>query len=178
MLQRLRHPKRLVRRLMGRVRARRRGLRGAYVQRGVKLTGPGEYDLAPESTICQDAQVWVGPGAVLSLAPTSKIGIRNVVNVESGLSVGEGTGISWDVQISDTDFHDITHGDGVSRARSAPIVIGEHVLIGARSMILKGVKIGDGAVVGAGSVVTSDVPAGAIVAGNPAQIVGHAESWT
>lgn len=50
-------------------------------------------------------------------------------------------------------------------------MIGKNVFIGARSIVMKGVTIGDGAVVGAGSVVTKDVPANAIVAGNPAKIV-------
>jgi acetyltransferase-like isoleucine patch superfamily enzyme len=51
----------------------------------------------------------------------------------------------------------------------APIRIGRGVFVGARSIVLKGVTIGDGAVVGAGSVVTSDVPAHTLVAGNPAK---------
>ena len=54
---------------------------------------------------------------------------------------------------------------------SSPVVIDDDVLIGARSIILKGVHIGQGAVVGAGSVVTKDVPPFTIVAGNPAKVV-------
>lgn len=46
-----------------------------------------------------------------------------------------------------------------------------NVFIGARSIVMKGVTIGDGAVVGAGSVVTKDVPANTIVAGNPARVI-------
>jgi acetyltransferase-like isoleucine patch superfamily enzyme len=53
----------------------------------------------------------------------------------------------------------------------APIKIGSRVFIGARCIVLKGVTIGNGAVVGAGSVVVSDVPPGVIVAGNPAMVV-------
>jgi acetyltransferase-like isoleucine patch superfamily enzyme len=49
--------------------------------------------------------------------------------------------------------------------------IGRHCFIGARSLILPGVVIGDGSIVAAGSVVTKDVPARSIVAGNPARII-------
>ncbi|MBR3611436.1 MAG: hypothetical protein IKL57_08290 [Oscillospiraceae bacterium] len=54
-----------------------------------------------------------------------------------------------------------------------PVVIGKYVWIGARSTILPGVKIGDGAVIGAASVVTKDVPNGAVVGGNPARIIKY-----
>lgn len=52
-----------------------------------------------------------------------------------------------------------------------PIVVGHGVWIGAGAVILPGVTIGEHAVVGAGAIVTKDVPAGVIVAGNPARIV-------
>lgn len=53
------------------------------------------------------------------------------------------------------------------------IVVGNDVWLGARSIILSGVRIGDGAVVGAGSVVTHDVPPYAVVAGNPARLLRY-----
>jgi|SRR5690606_1399910 len=54
---------------------------------------------------------------------------------------------------------------------SSPILIGDDVWIGARVTILKGVKIGNGVVVGAGSLVTKDIPDFAVVIGNPAKII-------
>lgn len=50
-------------------------------------------------------------------------------------------------------------------------IIGNDVWLGANSLVLKGVKIGDGAVIGAGAVVTKDVPPYAIVGGNPAKVI-------
>jgi acetyltransferase-like isoleucine patch superfamily enzyme len=55
--------------------------------------------------------------------------------------------------------------------------IGDHVWIGARAAVLKGVTIGDGAIVAAGAMVTHDVPARALVAGVPARLVREGVEW-
>lgn len=60
-------------------------------------------------------------------------------------------------------------------AKCAPIVIKDHVLIGAKSIILKGVTIGEGSVIGAGSVVVKDIPANCIAAGNPCKVIKRME---
>jgi acetyltransferase-like isoleucine patch superfamily enzyme len=73
----------------------------------------------------------------------------------------------------DTDFHRV---DGRASA-DAPVSIGNRVWIGAGAKILKGVSIGDGAVIAAGAIVTRDVPAGALVAGNPAQVIREGVTW-
>jgi acetyltransferase-like isoleucine patch superfamily enzyme len=83
------------------------------------------------------------------------------------LSIEDDVMISWGCSIMDRDFHAIA-GDV---ERLAPTIIGKHAWIGCQSIILKGVRIGQGAVIGAGSVVTRDVPDFAIAAGNPARIV-------
>ena len=57
---------------------------------------------------------------------------------------------------------------------TAPITLGARAWVAARAIVLPGITIGDGAVVGAGSVVTRDVPAGCTVAGNPARILRDA----
>jgi acetyltransferase-like isoleucine patch superfamily enzyme len=58
-----------------------------------------------------------------------------------------------------------------------PVAIGDNVWIGAKAIILKGVTIGDGAVVAAGSVVTKDVAPGVLVAGNPARTLKSNVQW-
>lgn len=96
--------------------------------------------------------------------------------VANSVKIGRESTLSWDVQVLDNDFHAITVG-GVTAPSSAPIDIGDRVWVGTGAIILKGVTIGHGAIVAAGAVVTKDVPAGAIVAGVPAKVVGHADSW-
>ena len=56
---------------------------------------------------------------------------------------------------------------------TAPFAIGDDVFVGMEALILKGVTIDEGAVVGAGAVVTQDVPPRTVVAGNPATVVGE-----
>ena len=58
-----------------------------------------------------------------------------------------------------------------SKVPCAPVVIGNRVWIGCNALVLKGVRIGDGAVVAAGTVVTRDVPANSLVGGNPARVI-------
>jgi len=161
-----------------RLRARRHASPDSRIARGVRISGPGRLDLAPGTRIKEDAHVFVGPGATLTLGAGSNIGIRNIVNVAAGIDIGAGTRLGWDCQLADTDFHEIYDESGRARPMTAEIRIGDHVLIGARSMILKGVTIGDGAVVGAGSVVTKDVAPHTIVGGNPARPIGVSSGWS
>lgn len=79
-----------------------------------------------------------------------------------GVHIGEGTAVSFDAVI-------LTH-DHV-RGRHCDTWIGKYCQIGARSMIMPGVRIGDHSIVGAGAIVTKDVPPGSIVVGNPARII-------
>lgn len=75
----------------------------------------------------------------------------------------------------DTDFHSIQYEDrmnGDNKVKTAPIHICEGAFIGACSIVLKGVTIGRHSVIGAGSVVTKDVPENEIWAGNPAKKIG------
>ena len=92
------------------------------------------------------------------------------------VTIGAHCTLSWDVQVLDNDFHALTV-DGVVRPSVAPVRIGDRVWVGTRAVVLKGVTVGDGAVVAAGAVVHDDVPPGAVVAGVPARVVGRADSW-
>lgn len=87
------------------------------------------------------------------------------------ITIGDRVLVGANVSIVDTDFHPLTperRQRDINAGASAPIVIGDDVFIGMDSLILKGVELGTGCVVGAGSVVTRDVPPRTVVAGNPA----------
>lgn len=68
--------------------------------------------------------------------------------------------------------HDASTKKLTGYTRLGRIKIGNHVFLGANATVLPGVTIGDGAVIGAGSVVTRDVPAGAVAVGVPARVIG------
>lgn len=105
------------------------------------------------------------PGAAISIGEGSFINRNTSILAETSVRIGQYVLVGWDVTITDTDEHDWP-GLGT---RTAPIQIGDHSWIGARSIILKGVTIGEGAVVAAGSVVTRDVAPYTLVAGSPAK---------
>jgi acetyltransferase-like isoleucine patch superfamily enzyme len=89
--------------------------------------------------------------------------------------IGDDVNVGANTVIMDTDFHPL---DPQARrfdsqpAKTAPVLIEDGVFIGVNCLILKGVTLGRGCVVGAGSVVTRDVPPGARVAGNPVRVIG------
>lgn len=105
--------------------------------------------------------VLISPGARISAA--DEIVIGNNVMMANG------------VYITDSDWHGIY--DRVNRPDTdSPVHIGDNVWLGDRSTVLKGVTIGDNSIVAAGAVVSKNVPANVVVAGNPAKVVKHLDS--
>ncbi len=89
------------------------------------------------------------------------------------IQIGNDVAVGANSTIIDTDFHPL---DAEERrrnlpAKTAPVCIEDDVFIGMNCMILKGVRIGRGSVIGAGSVVTRDVPPYSIACGNPARVI-------
>ncbi len=102
-----------------------------------------------------------------------------VISARSGISIGCNTIIGGNTRIFDHDFHSIDYSKrsdnkvDQKNVKSIPILIGENVFIGTNVLILKGVKIGDRSVIGAGSVVTTDIDSDQIWAGNPAKKINR-----
>ena len=109
----------------------------------------------------------------LTIGEFSSIGDRTQFHCGNHISVGNHVLISWDVNIIEYDYH--APGGGIPE--SLPIIIGDEVWIGARSIVTKGVTIGKGSIVAAGSVVVKDVPPYTLVGGNPAKAIKTVASW-
>jgi acetyltransferase-like isoleucine patch superfamily enzyme len=113
-----------------------------------------------------------------------------VLLCELEMRIGNYVVVGWNATIADTDFHPLDPAERIADAiacsplgqgRPRPeilkraVIIEDDVWIGPNATILKGVRIGTGAFIEAGSLVTRDVPAWARVMGNPAQVIGEVD---
>jgi maltose O-acetyltransferase len=87
--------------------------------------------------------------------------------VELGLQIGSNVYVA----------HDATSREALGYTRLAPVNIGSRVFLGADTLVLPGVTIGDDSVIGAGSLVSSDIPAGSLAVGRPARVVGDSHEF-
>lgn len=114
------------------------------------------------------------------------LGDNTILSAHTQIEIGPCTLLAHNVQIFDNDSHPVNAfqreiqfrrmlGDKSRVAAleigAAPVKIGSRVWIGMGSLVMKGVEIGDDSIVAAGSVVTSSIPSGVIVGGNPASII-------
>jgi len=120
------------------------------VQIGVWGRGPGQ------------GRITIGDACLMS--PGSRISASDEIVLGDGCMLANGA------YITDSDWHGLY--DRINRAEEpTPVKLGDNVWVGDHATVLKGVTIGDNSVVAAGSVVTHDMPANVVVAGNPAKIV-------
>lgn len=128
-----------------------------------------------------------GNGGRIVMGDDGFLGEQSHIWSAGSITIGNRVLISHNVNIFDNNTHPLSpkkrhaqfkailasgHPKEID-LQARPVFIEDDVLIGCMSIVLKGVRIGQGAVVGAGSVVTRDVPAYAIVAGNPAVVIGE-----
>ena len=90
------------------------------------------------------------------------------------ISIGDGSRLAPRVHIL---AHDATSREALGFTRLAPVHIGCRVFLGADTLVLPGVSIGDDTVIGAGSLVSSDIPPGSLAMGRPARVVGQSADF-
>lgn len=152
------------------------------LRKGLKpSTIAGSLKLENNSKLVIDGTVQAGPGVRLLVLEQAIVELDDVfINSDSSITcskhikIGKDTAIGCNVEILDSDFHSIVREDF---EKSKPIVIGSHVWIGSRAIILKGVTIGSGSIVACGAVVTRNVPENTLVAGVPAKVVKTDIHW-
>ena len=137
-----------------------------------RITNPGEIIIGDKfrfaSTTVRSEMVAYAGGRI-------EIGNRVFINYGSSISahkmvrIGDGCLLGSHVCLMDNDYHSVE--DRSCAGESKPITLGRNVWLGVRVIVLKGVTIGDNAVVGAGSVVTHDVPPNCLAAGVPARVI-------
>lgn len=136
-----------------------------------------------EGSIFEGSVVADRVGADVSIGSHTFIGGSKIISA-SRIRIGNDVLISWGCYIVDHDSHSLLWSfrrDDVrnwyvgtkvwDHVATAPVTIGNRAWIGFNTLVLKGVTIGDGAVIGAGSVVTRSIPPNVVAAGNPARVI-------
>lgn len=150
------------------------------------LTIKGKFSLG-ENFICNSGPVFsMGNGSCskinvsknAQLTIGKQVGMSNtVISCHKSITIGDFVNVGDGCLIMDSNFHSTNweirknREQDVQCAKTASIKIGDHVFIGAHSIICKGVTIGDRSIIAAGSVVVKDIPADCIAGGNPAHVI-------
>jgi acetyltransferase-like isoleucine patch superfamily enzyme len=152
-----------------------------YNQQG----NPSKIEIYEGSHIRGELLIYKYGGEIL-IGRNCYVGINSKIWSGNQIRIGNEVLISHNVHIVDTNAHEMdfeernyffnesikgNQKDKEGSIESAPIEIGDNVWINFNSIILKGISIGKGAVIGAGSVVTKNVPPFAVVGGNPAVVI-------
>ncbi len=137
---------------------------GRYMPSQMVLRADSTVHIKGKFKIYSGHSIWVNQNATLLLG-SGYINNNLRLSCFKRIEIGHNVAISENVTIWDSDCHCVGRG-----ANTAPIKIGDNVWIGLNSVILKGVTIGEGSVIGAGSVVTRNIPPHALAAGVPAVV--------
>ncbi len=129
--------------------------------------------IGKNSSIGIGAKLTAGFGGRIDISESVAVFDYTIIDIQNGLTIGENTLIAPFCYIIDYDhvIKDKSRPIIEQGYISKPIFIGTNVWLGTHVVILKGVRIGDNSMIGAGSVVTSDIPPNSIAVGNPARVI-------
>jgi len=154
-----------------------------YLNRSFRTSEPfvGMVEMGENSEIKVENTFSIYSGCHIIVLNNAKLNLgsgyinRNVkIRCHQEISIGNNVAISENVTIWDSDAHQILTNES---EMTQPVVIGDNVWIGNNVTILKGVNIGNGAIVAAGSLVNKNVPPGCLVAGVPAKVKKENVKW-
>ena len=129
---------------------------------GAKLICDGNVHIA------NGCSILIGRGGVLHFKGGNFLAHNCTILCKERIEVGKNTSISWNFTGIDDDGHRFFDLDGkIKSRRTRPVIVGDNVAIQINACIPKGVTIGDGAIIGAGTYVREDVPAGCLYYSNP-----------
>jgi acetyltransferase-like isoleucine patch superfamily enzyme len=166
---------------LGRRRLRRHLLAaatGIQIDRSVEVRSPDRLILGPRVVVDRGVLLhcggmdWSPPDGGVSLGAHSYVGPNCVLFGAGGIEIGEAVLISPGVVIT-SHQHSFKRSDQDMREQPldfGKVIVGRDVWIGANATILPSVRIGPGSVIGAGAVVTGDIPAGVVALGVPARV--------
>jgi len=120
-------------------------------------------------SITARAELVCNYGAKMEIGARSYINYGTSISAHQFVKIGKYCRIGTYCNIADNDFHGIE--DRMTLPPSAPVILEDNVWLGAKVIVLKGVTIGHDSVIGAGSVVTKDIPPRSIAVGMPAKVI-------
>jgi len=115
-------------------------------------------------------EVSVGPGATLEIGDQVYINYGCSIGATQLVRIGSRCNIGTYCIMMDNDYHSLEPERRNEMPPSAPIILEENVWLGARVIVLRGVRIGANSVIGAGSVVSKDIPPRSVAVGVPAKV--------
>lgn len=138
----------------------------------------GDVIFKGNAIIGHGCKISIGEKGILEFGKNISLTAETEIIAYDRIVFGNDCLISWDCLIMDTDMHEIFDKSGNQINQSKPIVIGNKVWIGCRSVILKGTKISDNSVIGTNSLITKDISdKSGIFAGNPVRFLRSDIDW-
>jgi len=148
--------------------------RNVVIGNDVVIWTDGNLEIGDDVCLRRGVQIYEKQGGRIKIGDRVNLGHQCMLDSTVSITIGDDTMIGHRTIIIDSDHKYDDPDTPIVRQGyvAAPIVIGRDVWTGAHVVIVKGITVGDGAIIGANSVVTKDVPPYAIVAGNPARQIG------
>lgn len=147
------------------------------LDRGLLQVLDGTLEISGHVVLGEGCRVFVKDGGVLRFLGDAMVAGRSQFFAHHAIEIGHDALISWGVTLRDADGHTISQGGEVVNQGETFVRLGQHVWIGQGVDILPGTEIGDGAIVGARSLVKGHVPAGCLVAGVPMRVLREGVEW-